>query len=245
MIFSLVGIYAIREGLRNLLFCYLISLIIILILQIAFASSLYSLSSMFTFQQQVVSGALVDQSDITINNVVFSVYTQCCSGCPLGCNNPISGSYSDMVLPNCLNQTCNFIGACGSKTQDKCFNFNGVPTDDRYIPPNDIALSVCTALSSLSYMGSPLVGPVSGGGCGYGDARLFHVNLALYMSSNMYGAAAVVAFLVALEVLSFLICIYIIFCVRKTSFKTSDAGFQNEGYLDNRVNISPQDIVSL
>jgi len=229
---SLSGIYAIQNQLKHLMFAYVLSMVLVLCLQMAFSNSLDGLSKKFEIQEKVASGALSHISDVEINNAVFSVYTKCCSGCPSGCNNTNPASFSPVVLPNCANSLCEFVGACESHLQDKCFNYFRLPGQflrpNVELPPDAIDDSVCTVLSRLSYGSQALVGPVQQGGCGMGDARNFHLTLALYVSARTYGCAIAVGFLVAIELIVMLVSMYLVFCAKTISISSRSVEDEEE-----------------
>jgi len=243
IVISLVGVYAVQENLRNLLFVYVISLILIMCAQIAFANSLVLVSHKFAIQETVVSGSLVHLSDVTINNLAMSVYVKCCSGCPSGCNNSMPNSFSTQILPYCGDNQCEFVGPCASKTQDKCFNYflnNGFFKRPVEVPTDLVDDSVCNLLSGLSYNSLPLVGFAVSGGCGYGDARIFHQNLADYVTSRSYGSSVVVVLLATTEIIVLLICMYIVFCAKHGLKDYEQAPSDTEGVLlqSSRVDVN-------
>jgi len=236
IIISLVGIYAIQENYRNMLFFYIVSLILILCSQIGFANSLVIVSQKFSMQETLVSGALTRPSDAAINNLVLSAYVKCCTGCPVGCNNTLPGAYSPTQLPYCPGTSCESVGPCRSKSQDKCFNYfaRGRGSGPIYVPTDVVDDSVCSWLSRFSYGTSPLVVPAVDGGCGFGDGRIFYQNLQAYVSSRSYGSAVGLIFLAVCEILILIVCMYIVFCA-KHSVRSNDyyqsADSLNDGVL--------------
>jgi len=231
---SLSGIYAVQNNLKHLLFVYVLGMILVLCLQVAFSKNLEALSKKFEIQERVVSGSMSRLSDIEINNVMFSVYTKCCTGCPSGCNNTNPDSFSPVVLPYCANSTCEFVPACESRKQDKCFNYFRMPPFPKpvvEVPPLAIDDTVCFVLSRLSYGSEALVGPVDQGGCGLGDARTFHYTLALYVSARTYGSAIAVGFLIAIEIMVLLVTMYLIFCATRFTVRMQEDDDLHHGVL--------------
>jgi hypothetical protein len=216
MMFSVIGICAVREDMPRLFLCYVIWLIVVLLLEMVFAAGLMQVSGEFSFQQMLVSGAMTFPSDISVNNAIYSMFTQCCSGCPTKCNNPNANSYTKSTLSNCLNVNCSYVGTCASSTSDACFNFYGTPTAQQYVPPYTITQSVCSVLGEISYSGNYMVGPASLGGCGGGSAKQFSINLSSYVSGAMYSAGVGVAIIITIQMA---VMLYVMCCTKKTSIK--------------------------
>jgi hypothetical protein len=191
--------------------------VLVLILQIGSVVSMINFSQQIELQEKVPSGALTLASDVGINNAVFSLYTKCCSGCPMGCNNTNPNSYVPQTLQNCAGNgtACQYVLACQSKQQDKCFNFFaptrvGQPIVVQ-IPSDVIDSRLCGVMAGLSYGGYKLVGPVDQGGCGKGDPSMFHIIVSAYMSSRTMTAAIVIVVLICIEALVIPLCIYVVF----------------------------------
>jgi len=190
MVASLVGCWAATTGRRNVLVCYMCFFAFIFSLQVAAAVTMSNYSTQLKVTDaSVTSGSLTNPTDINIMNAVYSVYTKCCSGCPVNvCNNPVSGSFVNGTAPNCVNAVCTFVTtACVGPSSDMCFNFPaGTP---QVIPPYAIDDQVCKAMAYLTYNTVPLVGKVSTGACGAGDPKLFWQALNTYVSNAVGGVA--------------------------------------------------------
>lgn len=217
---ALFGVWSVKKQKRHFLFCYLIMFIVVLLLQIASVASIMSFSQQIELSENVASGSLTSASDVGINNAVFSLYTKCCSGCPVGCNNTQVDAFNPGTLPNCLGKLpCQYVTPCVSRQQDKCFNFfvKTRPGPLQVVIPTDaIDTRLCTLMSRLSYGGRALVGPVDDGGCGQGDPSSFHIVVSAYMASRTLSAAILLIVLICIEALIVPVCFYVVFYARKS-----------------------------
>jgi hypothetical protein len=196
LVMSLLGLCAAMLQRKCILAIYVCFFVIIISLQLASASGIMYFSSTFKMRDDSYpSGALTAPQDIVINNAVFSLYTQCCTGCPANaaCNNTqIPASIVNRTTINCYNQNCRMVGSCDSVTQTKCFVFPnstvvtswGISPQPVLVPPMVFDPRMCTSI--LNYAQGPdgklVVGPAIQGGCGGGDPKAFLYALDGYVS---------------------------------------------------------------
>ena len=185
---------ALRRVSRPQLGCSVLVAVLLIAFQITAAVTTYNFAMQLNVGDPTQpSGSYTAFSDIVINNLVYSTYIQCCSGCPTGCNSTSPGAYANYTLPNCAapQNQCEVPGLCAGPTANDCFVY---PAQHRYpirIPPVNVVQEVCQDLSMLTMRGIPIVGPANTGACGGGSPAVFLSVLADYVESAMYGVAVV------------------------------------------------------
>ena len=174
-----------------------------IILQIASMVLLTNFSNTLQIGSPGVPSAMyTNPGDIVINNLAFSMYVKCCTGCPTGCNNTTPGAFSNVTLSYCaFPNTCASVGACNSPTQNNCFVHSSLGRLPRNfsIPTSYVNDYVCSSLQSMNLNGAALVGAASTGACGGGDPSQFLQNLSAYLKSSVSAILGVYIFVALLQ----------------------------------------------
>lgn len=230
---SCMGCFGARDpvGKYNLLFCYFFMLSVIL----TFFSVGYYLYRVFVLDLEAaaegeVEGAFRLESAKEFNDLILSIYTVCCTGCPLiaggdcfaeleteiefdipTCDVVKVGDLNDADVPN----TCELVTVCDETQRDVNEGLDqGCILNSAVVPSYDLGDNFCIFFSDFATDedGNDIVAPVAEGGCGGGNPENFVTKVGEFAGKNfiliniMWGLGNFFIFLAWFGALAMLLC---------------------------------------
>lgn len=242
VIVSFLGCYAARKNKKMLLCWYLICVGALFAIQVAAAALLIGYANSFTALSSpsaTKSADIATTNDAYVNNALLSLYTICCSGCPVAGITAFSGGQvktcyagypsTYAVCPNAgtASSTCIYSSPCTAAGQNNCWAYG--PSNYVYnqngglsFPPVKMDPTFCAVLKGVSTSGKPLVGAPSVGGCGGGNPGAFRSNINDYFGPKLYFAGVVFALIAVIQGSVIFVCVYVICFVSKRDVTGDD-----------------------
>jgi hypothetical protein len=238
---SLLGISGSTRGNKIILGFYFIVLIACFSLQVVGCSEIVHHHNLIVEQNSYKSADSTVPEQVDLNNAILSVYTSCCTGCPVGAQcNQITPNIAQL-LPNCLTlnpnynvnnnagdsstnnqeqyyRTCSFAVPCSTLSEDGCYTTTSTTTKSIVnIPTFHVNTRLCETLATTNYGGSYLVStsiPTDGskGGCGGGHPSIFLHDMIGYLSTQYLKFMIVFIVFALLQVCNMLCVLYVEFC---------------------------------
>lgn len=203
LLVSLMGCYGANERKAFYLGCYALLLFLLIVVQAVGAYFMFTyIGTIQAIDSGAVSSAISDVLAQQINNGVLSSYTKCCSGCSTAgaCTREAAVEAIGNSTANCPASACTAVEACPETNPPAaCFVF--LDGDTVETPPFILDTAVCTALQTITYNETLLVGPAADGSCGGGVPKNYQNAVNGWAASQFGWFVVAGAVLAALQLL--------------------------------------------